>query len=190
MQQVITMQDLRLPKFDKTGTSNLLMGIVFDNDNVKYNIILSTNLLSKTGFKSNCSEGTWNVLITPPHFVHLEVWIRTNSMLWNACSTSKSKMRSLIKIDSKSLQQRFWMPSIKKTDVADVMKGLTHLDAHQKQTCLECYRKTKRCLMKLLMFIHMKRFSKKDNRVRLISNSRQSENIGIHLKRIHIYEFI
>ena len=63
----------------------------------------------------------------------------------------------------------------KKTDVAEVMKGLTHLDAHQKQTNFECYRKIKRCLMKLLMFIHMKRFSKKDSRVRLISNSRQSE---------------
>jgi hypothetical protein len=73
--KVVTMQDLRLPKFDKTGTSNLLMVIVFDNDNIKYNIILSTNLLSKTGFKSNCSEGTWNGLITPSHFVHLEVWI-------------------------------------------------------------------------------------------------------------------
>ncbi len=70
--KVVTMQDLRLPEFDKTGTSNLSMVIVFDNDNVKYNIILSTNLLSKTGFKSNCSEGTWNGLITPSHFVHLE----------------------------------------------------------------------------------------------------------------------
>ncbi len=114
MQQVVTIQDLRLPEFDKTGTSNLLMVIIFDNDNIKYNIILSTNLLSKTGFKSNCSEGTWNGLITPSHFVHLEVWIQTNSMLWNACSTSKSKMRSLIKIDSKSLRQRSWMPSIQK----------------------------------------------------------------------------
>ncbi len=66
------MKDLRLPEFDKTGTSSLLMVIVFDNDNVKYNIILSTNLLSKTGFKSNCSEGTWNGLINPSHFVHLE----------------------------------------------------------------------------------------------------------------------
>ncbi len=35
-------------------------------------IILSTNLPSKTGFKSNCSEGTWNGLITPSYFVHLE----------------------------------------------------------------------------------------------------------------------
>ena len=57
MQQVVRMQDLRLPKFNKTGTSNLLMVIVFDNDNVKYNIILSTNLFSKTGFKLSYSEG-------------------------------------------------------------------------------------------------------------------------------------
>ncbi len=49
----------------------------------------------------------------------------------------------------------------KKTDVAEVMKGLTHLDAHQQQTCFECYRKTKRSLMKLLMFIHMKKLSEK-----------------------------
>jgi hypothetical protein len=72
MHKVVTMRDLRLPEFDKTGASNLLMVLVFDNDNIKYNIILSKNLLSKTGFKSNCSEGTWNGLITPSHFVHLE----------------------------------------------------------------------------------------------------------------------
>jgi hypothetical protein len=72
MHKAVTMQGLRLLEFDKTGTSNLLMVLVFDNDNVKYDIILSTNLLSKTGFKSNCSEETWNGLITPSHFVHLE----------------------------------------------------------------------------------------------------------------------
>jgi hypothetical protein len=33
-----------------------------------------------------------------------------------------------------------------KTDVVEVTKGLTHLDAHQKQTCFECYRKTKKML--------------------------------------------
>ncbi len=51
------MQNKRLPEFDKTGASNLLLVLAFDNDNVNYNIIPSTNLLSKTGFKSNCSEG-------------------------------------------------------------------------------------------------------------------------------------
>jgi hypothetical protein len=103
-----------LPKFDKTDASNLLLVLVFDNDNVKSDIILNTNLLSKTGFKSNYSEGTWNGLIIPSHFVHLEVWIQTNSMLWNACLTFKPKTNSLVKIDPKALQQRFWMPSIKR----------------------------------------------------------------------------
>ncbi len=103
-----------LPEFDETGTSNLLLVLFFDNDNVKYDIILSTNLLSKTGFRSNYSEGTWNGLITPSHFVHLEVWIQPNSMLWNACSTSKSKTNSLVKIDSNALQQRFWTPCMKR----------------------------------------------------------------------------
>ncbi len=68
----------------------------------------------------------------------------------------------------------------KKTDVAEVMKGLINLDAHQKQTCFECYRKTKRCLMNFLMFIHMKRLSKEDNRVHWISNSCQLNKVMRH----------
>ncbi len=57
MQKVVTMQDLQLLKFDKNRHINQQKVLVFDNDNVKYNIILSTILLSKTGFKSNYSEG-------------------------------------------------------------------------------------------------------------------------------------
>jgi hypothetical protein len=49
MQKAITMQDLRLPKFDKNRRINQQKLLVFDNNNVKYNIILSTNVLSKTG---------------------------------------------------------------------------------------------------------------------------------------------
>ncbi len=56
MQKVLAMQDLRLPKFDKNRHIYQQKVLVFDNDNIKYNIILSTNLLSKTGFKSNYSE--------------------------------------------------------------------------------------------------------------------------------------
>jgi hypothetical protein len=80
-QKVVTMQDLRLPKFDKNRRINQQKVLVFENDDVKYNITLGTNLLSNTGFKSNYSEGTWNGLITSSHFVHLEIWIQTNSML-------------------------------------------------------------------------------------------------------------
>ncbi len=56
----------------------------------------------------------WNGLISPSHFVHLVVWIQTNSMPWKTCLTSKPKTRSLAKIDSKALQQRFWTPSMKR----------------------------------------------------------------------------
>jgi hypothetical protein len=56
MHKVVTMQDLRLPKFDKNRRINQQKVLVFDNNNVKYDIILSTNLLSNTGFKSNYSE--------------------------------------------------------------------------------------------------------------------------------------
>jgi hypothetical protein len=57
MQKVIKMQDLRLTKFDKNRPINQQKVLVFDNNNFKYNIILSKNLLFKTEFKSNYSEG-------------------------------------------------------------------------------------------------------------------------------------
>jgi hypothetical protein len=58
-----------LPKFDKNRRINQHQILVLDNDNIKYNIILSTNLLSKTGFKSNFSEGNmeWFDYSIPPH---------------------------------------------------------------------------------------------------------------------------
>ncbi len=55
-QEVIRMRDLRLPKFDKNRRINQQKVLVFDNYNVKYNIILGTNFLSKTGIKMNYSE--------------------------------------------------------------------------------------------------------------------------------------
>ncbi len=47
MQEVITMHDLRLPKFDKNRRINQQKVLVFDNENVKYDIILGTNFLSR-----------------------------------------------------------------------------------------------------------------------------------------------
>ncbi len=49
----------------------------------------------------------------------------------------------------------------KNTDVAEVMKGLTHLDAYQKQTYFDCYRKTKRYLMTLYVYPHEKIFKER-----------------------------
>jgi hypothetical protein len=39
-QEVVTMQDMRLPEFDKNRCINQQKVLVFDNDNVKYDIIL------------------------------------------------------------------------------------------------------------------------------------------------------
>ncbi len=49
------MRDLRLPKLDKNRHINQQKVLVFDSDNVKYDIILGTNFLSKTGIKLNYS---------------------------------------------------------------------------------------------------------------------------------------
>ncbi len=57
IQKVVTMQELRLPEFYKNRRINQQKNLVFDKDNIKYNIILSTKLLSKTGFKSSYSKG-------------------------------------------------------------------------------------------------------------------------------------
>ncbi len=56
-QEVVTMRDLRLPEFDKNRRINQQKVSVFDNNNVKYDIILGINFLSKTGIKLNYSEG-------------------------------------------------------------------------------------------------------------------------------------
>jgi hypothetical protein len=56
-QEVVTMQNISLPGFDKNRCINQQKVLVFDNDNIKYNIILGTNFLSKTGIKLNYSEG-------------------------------------------------------------------------------------------------------------------------------------
>jgi hypothetical protein len=85
-QEVFTMRDLRLPKFNKNRRINQQKVLVFDYDNVKYDIILGTNFLSKTGIMLNYSEG---------------------NMEWFDCS-------SLVKIGLNALQQRFWMPSMKR----------------------------------------------------------------------------
>jgi hypothetical protein len=55
----VTLRDLRLPKFDKNRhiSQQKQKALVFDNDKVKYDIILGTNLFSKTGIKLNYSEG-------------------------------------------------------------------------------------------------------------------------------------
>jgi hypothetical protein len=81
--------------------------LVFDNDNVKYDIILGTNFLSETGIKLNYSEGNmeWfdcSIPLCPPGGLDLK-----ELTPWKTCFTSKSKTSSLVKIGLNALQQRF-----------------------------------------------------------------------------------
>jgi hypothetical protein len=131
---------------------------VFDNDNVKYNIILGTNFLSKNGIKLIYSEGNmeWfdcSIPLCPPggldskefdameEMFHIQVEDEIFSEVWLECFATEI-------LDAKYV----------KTDVAEVVKGLTHLNAQQKADCFKCYRKTTRCSMELLEFIHTKRY--------------------------------
>ncbi len=68
-QEVVMMRDLQLPEFDKNRCINQQKVLVFDNSNVKYDIILGTNFLFKTGIKLNYSEGNmeWYDCSIPLH---------------------------------------------------------------------------------------------------------------------------
>jgi hypothetical protein len=46
-QEVVMMQDIRLPEFNKNRRINQQKALVFDNNNVKYVIILGTNFFPR-----------------------------------------------------------------------------------------------------------------------------------------------
>jgi hypothetical protein len=135
-QEVITMGDIRLPEFDKNMSINQQKVLVFDNNNVKYNIILGTNFLSMTGINLNYSEGNieWfdcTIPLCPPggldlnefdameDMFHIQVKDKIFSKDWLECFATEI-------LDAK----------YEKTDVAEVVKGLTHVNAHQKADLL------------------------------------------------------
>jgi hypothetical protein len=131
------MQDIRLPKFDKNRCINQQKVLVFDNDNAKYNIILGTNCLSKTGIKMNYLEGNmeWfdcSIPLCPPggldsnnfnameDMFHIQVKDKLFHEDWLECFATEI-------LDAK----------YERTDVVEVVKGLTHLKAHQKADLLQ-----------------------------------------------------
>jgi hypothetical protein len=132
MQEVITMQDIRLPEFDKNRRINQQKVLVFDNDNLKYNIILGTNFLFKTGIKLNYPEGNmeWfdcSIPLRPPggldsnnfdameDMFHIKVKDELFGEDWLECFATEI-------LDAK----------YERMDVVEVVKGLTHLNEHQK----------------------------------------------------------
>jgi hypothetical protein len=110
---------------------------MFDNNNVKYNIILGTNFLSKTGIKLNYSEGNmeWfdcSIPLCPPggldssefnameDMLHIQVKDKLFGEDWLKCFATEI-------LDAK----------YERTDVVEVVKGLTHLNAPQKADFLQ-----------------------------------------------------
>ncbi len=136
MQEVVTMRNLRSPEFNKNRRINQQKVLVFDYDNVKYNIILGKNFLSKTGIKLNYSEGNmeWfdcSIPLHPPGgldskefdameaMFHIQVEDEIFGEDWLECFATEI-------LDAK----------YERTDVAEVVKGLTHLNANQKADLL------------------------------------------------------
>jgi hypothetical protein len=135
-QEAVTMGDLRLPKFNKTRCINQQKVLVFDNDNVKYNIILGTNFLSKNGIMLNYSEGNmewfnYSIPLCPPggldskefdlmeDMFHIQVKDKIFGEDWLECFATEI-------LDAK----------YERIDVVEVVKTLTHLNAHQKADLL------------------------------------------------------
>jgi hypothetical protein len=132
MQEVITMQDLILPEFDKNRRINQQKVLMVENDNVKYNIILGINFLSNIGIELNYSEGKmewfdYSILLCPPggldlnkldameDMFHIRVEDKLFGENWLKCFATEI-------LDAK----------YERSDVVEVEKRLTHLNAHQK----------------------------------------------------------
>ncbi len=127
MQEVVTMQDIRLPEFNKNRRIKQQKVLVFDNDKAKYDFLLGTNFLSKIGIKLNYSEGNmeWfdcSIPLCPPggldskefnpieDMFHIKVKDKIFGENWLECFATEI-------LDGK----------YDKTDVAEVVKGPTHL---------------------------------------------------------------
>jgi hypothetical protein len=138
MQEVITMRDIILPEFNKNRRINQQKVLVFGNDNVKYDIILGTHFLSKTGIKLNYSEGNME-------------WFDCSIQLWPPGGLDSKEFDTMedmfhIQVEDKIFGEDWleWFATeildakyAEKTDAAEVVKGLTHLNAHQKADLLQ-----------------------------------------------------
>jgi hypothetical protein len=137
MQQVVTMQDMRLPKFDKNRCINQQKVLVFDNNIVKHDIILGTNFFSKTDIKLNYSNRNmeWfdcsiplclpegldlNKFNTMEDMFHIRVEDKLHGEDWLECFATEI-------LDA----------TYKRADVVEFVMGLAHLNAHKKANLLQ-----------------------------------------------------
>jgi hypothetical protein len=126
-----------LPEFDKNWHISQQNALVFDNDHVKYNVILGTNFLLKTGIKLNYSEG---------------------KMEWFDCSIPWCPPGGLDSKDFGAMEDMFFIQAEDElfgedwlscyatdildvkyewTDVAEVVDKLIHLNVHQEKELLQ-----------------------------------------------------
>ncbi len=136
MQKVITMQDIRLPEFDKNRCINQQKVLVFDNDNIKYDIILGKKIYSKTGIKLNYSEGNmeWfdcSIPLCPPGGLDLKEFNAMEDMFHIQVKDEIFGEDWLECFATEILDAKY-----ERRDVAEVVKGLTHLNPHQKADLL------------------------------------------------------
>ncbi len=135
-QEVATMQDLRLPKFYKIRRINQQWVLVFDNDKVKYDVILGTHFLSKTGIKLNYSDGNmeWfdcSIPLCPPGSLDSKTFVAMEDMFHTQVE-DKLFGEDWLKCFATEIPDAKY----EKTDVAEVGEGLTHLNVHQKADLL------------------------------------------------------
>jgi hypothetical protein len=133
-QEDITICNLRLPEFNKNRHINQQKVLVFDNDNVKYDIILGTNFLY------------WNKaeLLRRKHGM---VWLlHSNLSTWRFGFKRIRRHGRHVSHPSQRQDLQYWLQCFateildakyERTDVAKVVKGLTHLNAHQKADLLQ-----------------------------------------------------
>ncbi len=135
-QEVVMMRNLRLLEFNKNRRINKQQVLVFDTDNVKYDIILGTNFLSKTGIKLNYLEGNteWcdcSIPLCPPGGLDSKEFDAMEDMFYIQVKDKIFDEDWLECFATEILDATY-----EKTDVDEVVKRLTHLNAHQKADLL------------------------------------------------------
>ncbi len=141
MQEAVTMGDIRLPQFKKSRRINQQKVLVFDNNNINYDIILGTNFLSKTGIKLNYSEVNmeWfdcSILFCPPGGLDLNKFAAMEDMFHIQVKDKLFGEDWLECFAAEVLDAKY-----ERTDIVEVVKGLSHLNAHQKADLLQVLQK-------------------------------------------------
>jgi hypothetical protein len=135
-QEDVTMH-LRLPEFDKNRCINQQKVLEFDNDNVKYDIILGKNFLSKTGIKLNYSEENrdwfdYSIPLCPPGGLGSNKFDAMEDMFHIQVEDKLFGEDWLKFFATKILDTRY-----ERTEVVEIVKGLTHLNANQEADLLQ-----------------------------------------------------